>query len=131
MPNNGGNTTPAQRIQAMALAEAGIEKKIAAASAGMTVSSVYRVIKKAKDRGYNKNESSVMKMEYVVDKPRSGRPEVTYGPAIGPSGRRYQRRKAGRRPGGSEVEVDEVEVDEAEVDEMEVDEVEVDKVEVD
>jgi hypothetical protein len=32
MPNNGGKKTPAQRIQAMALAEAGIEKKIAAAS---------------------------------------------------------------------------------------------------
>ncbi len=74
MPNNEGNTTPAQRIQAMALAEAGIEKKIAAASAGITVSSVYRVIKRAKDRGYNKNESSIMKMKYVVDEPRSGRP---------------------------------------------------------
>ncbi len=35
MPNNEGNTTPAQRIQAMTLAEAGIEKKIAAASAGI------------------------------------------------------------------------------------------------
>ncbi len=75
MPNNGGNTTPAQRIQAMALAEAGIEKKIAAASAGMTVSSVYRVIQKAKDRGYNKDESSIIKMEYVVDESRSGRPQ--------------------------------------------------------
>ena len=32
--------------------------------AGMTVSSVYRVIKKAKDREYNKNESSIMKMKY-------------------------------------------------------------------
>ncbi len=58
----------------MALAEAGIEKKIAAASAGMTVSSVYRVIKKAKAREYNKDESSIMKMEYVVDESRSGRP---------------------------------------------------------
>ncbi len=75
MPNNGGNTTPAQRIQAMALAEAGIEKKIAAASAGMTVSSVYRVIQKAKDRGYNKDVSSIIKMEYVVDESRSGRPQ--------------------------------------------------------
>jgi hypothetical protein len=28
-----------------------------------------------------------MKMKYVVDEPRSGRPEVTYGPTIGPSGR--------------------------------------------
>ncbi len=74
MPNNQGNTTSAQRIQVMTLAEAGIEKKIAAASAGMTVSSVYRVIKKAKDREYNKNESSIMKMKYVVDEPRSDRP---------------------------------------------------------
>ncbi len=53
MPNNEENTTSAQRIQVMTLAEAGIEKKIAAASAGMTVSSVYRVIKKAKDRDVN------------------------------------------------------------------------------
>ena len=74
MPNNQGNTTSAQRIQVMTLAEAGIEKKIAAASAGITVSSVYRVIKRAKDRGYNKNESSIMKMKYVVDEPRSERP---------------------------------------------------------
>ncbi len=74
MPDNQGNTTSAQRIQVMTLAEAGIEKKIAAASAGMTVSSIYRVIKKAKDREYNKNESSIMKMKYVVDEPRSDRP---------------------------------------------------------
>jgi transposase len=74
MPNNQGNTTSAQRIQVMTLAEAGIEKKIAAASAGMTVSSVYRVMIKAKDREYNKNESSIMKMKYVVDEPRSERP---------------------------------------------------------
>lgn len=74
MPNNGGNTTPAQRIQAIALAEAGIDKKIAAATAGMTVSSLYRIIKQAKDRGYNKDESPILKMEYVVDEPRSGRP---------------------------------------------------------
>ncbi len=73
MPNNGGNTTSAQRIQAIFLAEIEIEKKIAAASAGMTVSSVYRIIKKAKDREYNKDESSIMKMNYVVDESRSGR----------------------------------------------------------
>ncbi len=74
MGNKGGNTTSAQRIQAISIAEAGIDKKIAAASAGMTLSSVYRIIKKAKDRGYNKDESTIMKMEYVVDDPRSGRP---------------------------------------------------------
>ncbi len=74
MPNIGGNTTPAQRIQAISLAEAGIDKKIVAVSAGMTVSSVYRVIQKAKDKGYNKEESTVIKMKYVIDTPRSGRP---------------------------------------------------------
>ncbi len=74
MPNNEGNTTPTQRIQATLLAEAGIEKKIAAASAEMTVSSVYRIIKKAKDREYNKDEFSIMKMNYVVDESRSDRP---------------------------------------------------------
>ncbi len=73
MPNNGGNTTPTQRIQAIFLAEVGIEKKIAAASAEMTVSFVYRIIKKAKDREYNKNEFSIMKMNYVVDESRSDR----------------------------------------------------------
>ncbi len=74
MNNKEGNTTSTQRIQAISIAETGIDKKIAAASAGMTLSSVYRVIKKAKDRGYNKDESTIMKMKYVVDDPRSGRP---------------------------------------------------------
>ncbi len=73
MPNNEGNTTSTQKIQVMALTEAGIEKKIAVASAEMTVSFVYRIIKKAKDREYNKNESSIMKMNHVVDEPRFDR----------------------------------------------------------
>jgi len=73
MPNNEENTTSTQRIQVIFLAEIEIEKKIAAASAEMTVSFVYRIIKKAKDREYNKNESSIMKMNYVADEPRSGR----------------------------------------------------------
>lgn len=74
MPNTGGNTTPAQRIQAISLVEAGVDKKVAAVMSGMTVSSVYRILQKAKDLGYNKDESTIMKMQYVVDAPRSGRP---------------------------------------------------------
>jgi len=35
------------------LAEAGIAKKMIAAAAGMTVSSIYQVIEKGKDRGYD------------------------------------------------------------------------------
>ena len=73
MNNKGGNTTSAQRIQAISIAEAGIDKKIAAASAEMTLSFVYKIIKKAKDRGYNKDEFTIMKMKYVVDDPRSER----------------------------------------------------------
>jgi hypothetical protein len=48
MSNKGGNTTLTQRIQAISIAEAEIDKKIAAASAEMTLSSVYKVIKKTK-----------------------------------------------------------------------------------
>ncbi len=35
------------------MAEAGIAKKMIAAAAGMTVSSIYQVIEKGKDRGYD------------------------------------------------------------------------------
>jgi hypothetical protein len=73
MSNNEENTTLTQKIQVMTLVEAEIEKKIAATSAEMTVSFVYRVIKKTKDREYNKDESSIMKIKYVVDESRSDR----------------------------------------------------------
>ena len=89
MPNNGGNTTPAQRIQAMTLAEAGISRHI------------QQIIEVERGNDYREGKSGGDIRPYN----RTERKE------------RYQRRKAGRRPGDSEIfQIDEVEADE-EVDE--------------
>ena len=72
----GPQGTDAQRIQALALAEHGIAKDIAAAAAGLSGSQVYDVIKKAKRRGYDRSKSTILKTEYVTNDPKSGRPTV-------------------------------------------------------
>ncbi len=72
MPNNGRNMTPAQRFQAMILAEAGISRHIQQIIEGE--GNGHRGGKSGGDiRPYNRTERK----------------------------ERYQRRKAGRRPGGS------------------------------
>jgi len=73
MPNYGRNTTPAQRFQAMTLAEAGISRHIQQIIEGEGGNN-HRGGKSGGDiRLYNRIERK----------------------------ERYQRRKAGRRPGGS------------------------------
>lgn len=67
-----------QRLQALALAEYGINLKTAAEQAGMTggAQAVRRLQQKARSRGYDPTVSKILKLMYVVDAPRSGRPKV-------------------------------------------------------
>lgn len=67
------NHTVAARLQALTLAEHGVPKAIAGAKSGMSEQSVSRLMKKARSRGYNPELSTIMKEEYVTDKPRPGR----------------------------------------------------------
>lgn len=70
----------AQRLQALALAEYGVDKKVAAAIAGLSTAngglSVKRLMEKARRNGFNPSVSSVLKEEYVADTLRSGRPKI-------------------------------------------------------
>ena len=71
--------TPTQRLQALALAEGGMKPAIAAERAGITGNAGHKIISrlrtKARQRGYNPEISTILKMEYVEDGPRSGRPK--------------------------------------------------------
>ena len=72
------NHSIAQRLQALALAEYGIEEKIAAAQAGLyNATSVKRLRKKARERGFDPAASSILKEEYMADAGRSGRPRIS------------------------------------------------------
>lgn len=73
MSNKEDNTTSTQKIQTISLAKIEIDKKIAAASAEMILSSVYKIIKKIKDKDYNKDESTIMKMKYMINDSHSER----------------------------------------------------------
>ena len=64
-----------QRLQALALYEAGIPAAVAAERAGIkSAKTVSNIVKKAQSRGYDRNVSTVLKLEYVSDGVRSGRP---------------------------------------------------------
>ena len=64
-----------QRLQALALYEAGIPAIVAAERAGIkSAKTVSNIVKKAQSRGYDRNVSTVLKLEYVSDGVRSGRP---------------------------------------------------------
>jgi transposase len=72
----GVNYTVAQRIQALALVEYGVAVKIAATAAGVEPRCVYRLMKKARQRGFDPAISIILKEVYVEDAPRSGRPKT-------------------------------------------------------
>ncbi len=69
-----------QRIQALALATLPAEFKITqtmtAAISGISQPPVSRLMKQAKERGYDPSICSHIKLEYVTDAPRSGRPLI-------------------------------------------------------
>ena len=67
----GINHTVAQRLQALALTKYRVNKKVAAAIAGLSTAnnglSVQRLIDKARERGFNPTVSTVLKEEYIND----------------------------------------------------------------
>ena len=64
-----------QRLQALALYEAGIPAATAAEKAGIkSAKTVSNILKKAQSRGYDRNVSTILKLEYVADGAKSGRP---------------------------------------------------------
>ena len=70
----GTNHDPGIRLQALALVEAGMEPKIVEAFTGVRRSTISRLRKKARERGYNPEISRKLLIEYVIDGARSGRP---------------------------------------------------------
>ena len=76
MPNAQSNSlTIAQRIQALALVEHGIAAKIVQEVTGVSTRSISALKIKARQRGYDPVVSRVLKVEYIEDAPRSGRPK--------------------------------------------------------
>jgi transposase len=69
----------AVRIQALALAEEGIKVARITEITGLSRRTIFYLKKRARDRGYDPARSRVLKMEYVEDAPRSGRPRVAAG----------------------------------------------------
>ena len=67
----------AVRIQALALAEEGITVERIIEITGLSRRTIFNLKKRARERGYNPAQSRALKMEYVEDAPRSGRPKVT------------------------------------------------------
>ena len=66
------------RMQALALAEAGIAVKIVKAISELSHQTIYRLKKQARERGYDPEKSKKLLLKYVLDKPRSDRsPLVT------------------------------------------------------
>lgn len=68
---------PATRIQALTLLLSPSPPAVTEISkiTGMTRSSIYRLGHTARMRGYDESKSRLMKEEYVMDLPRSGRPK--------------------------------------------------------
>ena len=76
MPDAQSNSlTIAQRIQALALVEHGIAAKIVQAMTGVSTRSISALKTKARQRDYDPAVSPVLKVEYMEDAPRSGRPK--------------------------------------------------------
>ena len=77
MPNAQSiNHDDGTRLQALALAEAGIANKIVTAITEISRHTVKRLQNQARARGYDPNKSKKLKLSYVTDAPRSGRPAV-------------------------------------------------------
>ena len=64
------------RLQALALAAAGIPVKNITAMTEISRWTISRLQKQARDRGYDPNTSKKLLLSYVTDAPRSGRPKV-------------------------------------------------------
>ena len=77
MPNaQSVNHDDGTRMQALALAEAGIAQKIITAITKIHRSTISRLKKQARDRGYDPLVSKKLFLSHVTDTHRSGRPPV-------------------------------------------------------
>ena len=65
----------AVRIQALALVEEGITVKRVMEITSLSRRTIFDLKKKARERGYNPAQSRTLKIEYVEDASRSGRPK--------------------------------------------------------
>jgi hypothetical protein len=63
------------RIQVLSLSAFGVPPKAIAAGLDIPIRSVQRIIHRAKERGFDPATSPRVKMEYVEDAERSGRPK--------------------------------------------------------
>ena len=66
--------TIGQKLQALSLIEHGITAKVVQAVIGVSTQSISYLKRKARDRGYDPTVSRILKVEYVEDACRSGRP---------------------------------------------------------
>ena len=73
----GGNYSIGARIQAITLVQAGMKVDFVIEFIGIKKSRVYKLVKQAKQRGYDPTISKVVEVHYVIEAPRSGRPQVS------------------------------------------------------
>ncbi len=65
----------ATRAQALALLQAKIPINRVSKISGISVNQIYRIDKKARERGYNPTTSTILSDDLLVDVPRSGHPK--------------------------------------------------------
>ncbi|KAL8937429.1 MAG: hypothetical protein Q9211_003696 [Gyalolechia sp. 1 TL-2023] len=65
-----------QRVQALAYLQAGWQQKDVANAVGLSQSAISKLAAKAKERGWNPKDKPIIELEWVVDKPRTGRPHA-------------------------------------------------------
>ena len=70
----GTNHEAGTRLQALALVEAGMQPKIVEQFTGIHTSTISKLRKKARERGYDPAVSKKLLLKYVADGARSGRP---------------------------------------------------------
>ena len=63
------------RIQALALLQVNTPISQIIEKTGYQKRNIYRILKTAKERGYDPSKSSILYLSYVQDAPRSGRPK--------------------------------------------------------
>jgi transposase len=66
----------AVKIQALALVYAGHPAKEVTEITGISISQIYKLRSRAEEMGYNYQQDKKLKLEYVLDRPRSGRPRI-------------------------------------------------------
>ena len=75
----------AQRVQALTLVEFGVHPTVVAQVAKLSVSQIYRLRQKARQRGFDPAVSPVILLSYVTDAPKSGRPRKDKVNSTGPA----------------------------------------------